>query len=195
MVPDNVSLCFQGSSIRLSRLFRVCGWVCWPGRRSPLLIAINSSPLPVCSPASHQFISLLLGHSSSDRWFHFTGSLSFRPLTCLISVPVGCVLTCFFFPGLLDLYSPVCYHLLPPPAFAGGGGGLTHLSLSVLDCFIPTSSTSNPPCPTDKTCLIHTHVGLRPHANHNKFILQEEMKLISINSTKWAFSSVDAFSD
>ena len=56
------SPCLQCSTVYLSLcLFCLCGCLCWPGRSSPgstLLSAISLSPVKVCSPLSHQFITV-----------------------------------------------------------------------------------------------------------------------------------------
>ena len=147
-----------------------------------LLAAISSSPLPVCSPASHHFISLQYIYPGSSFTHHqivvsaqviaYTSGLS---LIFSDFSKFGLVTNCFFsiqcpwtitrlpacLPACQLSSSPAHYHLLPPACPCHSPSLLSALQSSASACFIPTPSTSTSPTSLAiKPYFIHCHSSL-----------------------------------
>ena len=127
----------------------------WPGCASTLLSAISSSHPPVCSPASHQFISLQYIDPCSSfthcQTVESTSVIAYAPGFVSRYFQVGCVINCCFSPQ----YTWTTTHLhLCLPALQPTTASFLLPALALLpDSSQPSSSLPRPasslhcPCP------------------------------------------------
>ena len=122
---------------------------------STFLSAISSSPLPLCSPASHQFTGpqyIYPSSSSTHRQIiEFTSVVTYT-LSLVVAVVVNCHLPLHYswatthlpdcLPACLLARIPTHHHLFPPAGLRPSPSLISAPHSFV--CFIPASSTSFP---------------------------------------------------